>query len=411
MKSLKADERYQSYKDILFSKPSGGIPWFVVMYGLSGIILSILLASIIILIPVHNVLEEPHYWYESMITTNFNFILSAVACGLLYCSYCINIDYIKTLKHFLTFYCWTSLIFIILRVSFWFIWTCILSYRHPMPFFGTVSSSIALCFSQIVLWFQFPRQWRKNKGLQRRFGFYILSFLSILLMFTEYTIYTKMFISVPEKYQWILGLLLPLIREFNMLIVTKASYKAAGAKDTSVTIICSHVVNTYHCFFISVMLGSYATDLTCWVILSVDFIINIFLCFNIIWIRKRKCNNDKKENDMIQSLISLIINELVEFVVPLTYLICFTGAYYGPNAELIGNIRSSYFHYIPISNINIFVKNLSLFLFVDFMSVMISGLLLWIFCKINIIRAYVHIQKEFWLVMAVNTAYTINMVS
>ena len=179
----------------------------------------------------------------------------------------------------------------------------------------------------------------------------------------------------------------------------------------SVSITCSYVVNNFHCFFISVMLGSYATHLTCWVILGVDFSINIYLCLNIIWIRKRECNNDKKENDIIQSLLSLIINELVEFVVPLTYIICFLGAYYGPNAELIGNIRSSYFHYIPVSNIRIFIENLSLFVFVDFMSVIISGLLLCMSCKINIMRAYILIQKEFWLVMAVNTAFTINMVS
>ena len=411
VKSIKAGERYQSYQDILFNKSSGGIQWFVVMYGISGIILAVLFTSIIILIPVHNILEQPQYWYESMFTGNFSLALYFTAYILLNCSYWINIDYIKTLKHFLIFYFWGFLMGIILKTSFWFIWTSILSYRYPMPFQTIILSYIGVCLSQIVLWFQFPRHWRKDKGLQRRFGFYILSFLTNLLITAEYNIYTKIFISAPKQYQWVLGLLLPLVREFNVWIQTKASHQAASAKDSSVSITCSHNVNTRHCFFISVMLGSYATDLTCWVILGVDFIVNICLCFNIIWIRKRKCHNDKRENDMIQSLVSLIINELVEIVVPLTYVICFVGAYYGPNAELIGNIRSSYFHYIPISNIGLFIGNLSLFLFVDFMSVIISGLLLWIFCKINIIRAYMHIQKEFWLVMAVNTAYTINLVS
>ena len=411
VKSLKADERYQSYKDILFSKPSGGIPGFVVMYGLSGIILSMLFVSMIVLIPVHNILEQPYYWYEAMILGPFTFALTFTAITILDCSSLINIDYIRTLKHFLTFYFWTVLIGITLRTSIWFIWTTILSYRHPMPFHTPVSGYITMFLSQILLWLQFPRQWRRDKGLQRRFGFYLLSFLTSLLIPIVYVIYTKMFISAPKTYQWILGLLLPLTREFNVLIQTKASYKAAGTKDMSVSIVCWHKVNVTHCFFISYMLGAYATDLTCWVILVVDFLMNIFLCLKIIWIRKRKYNNAKKENDMIESLIALIINEQVEIIVPLTYFICFMGAYYGPNAELIGNISSSYFHYIPISNIGLFIKNVSLFVFVDFMSVIISGLMLWIFCKINIVRAYMHIQKEFWLVMAVHTAYTMIIVS
>ena len=35
----------------------------------------------------------------------------------------------------------------------------------------------------------------------------------------------------------------------------------------------------------------------------------------------------------------LTLTERIETLVPLTYMLCFAIAFYGPNAEILGNIR------------------------------------------------------------------------
>ena len=110
---------------------------------------------------------------------------------------------------------------------------------------------------------------------------------------------------------------------------------------------------------------------------------------------------------MVHLLFLLTINELVEIVIPLTFLVCFLSAYFGPNAEIIGGVKSTHFHYEPINDIHGFIKKMMLFLMVDIMSVIVVGLVLWTSCKINLIRAYMTILKEFWPIITLTTAYSI----
>ena len=51
-------------------------------------------------------------------------------------------------------------------------------------------------------------------------------------------------------------------------------------------------------------------------------------------------------------LQELVINEIIEFMVPPTYLATLLLAFYGPYAEMIGNVRNGYWRFTPIENIN-----------------------------------------------------------
>ena len=226
--------------------------------------------------------------------------------------------------------------------------------------------------------------------------------------------YTKAFITVDEEYQWCAAILLIPIREFNIWLQTKVGYKTAGLKpeeDSSIELTCGHNINNRHCFFLSVVLGTVATDLTCWVILAIDFSINLYLELKIIWTKYRKGFNDENEAHMIDLFMELVINETVEIVVPFTYFICFSIAYYGPNAEIIGTVKSEYWHHVPVNNVQLFCQNLGIFLLAETFTFLFSFILLKFTCGINIIKAFIVTQREYWLLMAVNTGYTIQMVS
>ena len=137
---------------------------------------------------------------------------------------------------------------------------------------------------------------------------------------------------------------------------------------------------------------------------------NLHLALRIIWIKKTKPQNDENDLEMFHLLFSLTINELVEVVMPMTFLVCFLLAYYGPNAEIIGGVKSTHFHYVPVTDIYGFVLKMILFLMVDLFSVIFVGTLLWVSCKINLIRAYMTMLEEFWSIITLATTFAIYVV-
>ena len=98
------------------------------------------------------------------------------------------------------------------------------------------------------------------------------------------------------------------------------------------------------------------------------------------------------------------MTERIEAVIPLTYIVLIVMAYYGPNAENILGIKLTMWHLSAISDIQGFLTTLTLMLSIDFMSFIVNGILLWIFCKVNVMRVLQKIQKDFWFWMAVAEA-------
>ena len=75
-------------------------------------------------------------------------------------------------------------------------------------------------------------------------------------------------------------------------------------------------------------------------------------------------------------------------------------AFFGPNGEILGNIRLTIWHYQAITDIGAFTETIGTLLCVDFLSFLINGILLWTFCKINIVIELKNLQKQFWFYMA-----------
>ena len=88
------------------------------------------------------------------------------------------------------------------------------------------------------------------------------------------------------------------------------------------------------------------------------------------------------------------------------YLILILTAFYGPNAELLGNIRLAIWQFQrPIEDITTYVSNVSLLLIVDLISFAVNGVMIWQYCQINVLKIMATIQKEFWLVFAIAEAF------
>ena len=50
-----------------------------------------------------------------------------------------------------------------------------------------------------------------------------------------------------------------------------------------------------------------------------------------------------------EALKILVLCETLEFIMPLGYMACFVVAYYGPNADVLGNVKNDYWQYVATS--------------------------------------------------------------
>ena len=115
----------------------------------------------------------------------------------------------------------------------------------------------------------------------------------------------------------------------------------------------------------------------------------------------QKKRNGHKINERVSTLQELAAYELAEFQAPLSFMFMIVVAYYGPNSELFLNISSTYWGSTPIKDIRDTMDNMVIFFLVDFCSTIVSALMLWYFCKINLWKVFLVLQKEFGIIFGI----------
>ena len=91
-----------------------------------------------------------------------------------------------------------------------------------------------------------------------------------------------------------------------------------------------------------------------------------------------------------------------------TYVMLIIMAYFGPNAEVLGNVKLKIWQFQrPISDIYSCILKVSLLMAVDLLTLVINGILIWKICSISILQILKRLQKEYWVYFAVAEAYVL----
>ena len=113
----------------------------------------------------------------------------------------------------------------------------------------------------------------------------------------------------------------------------------------------------------------------------------------------------------------LVMTEVLEFVIPLGYLACFLATYYGQNAEILGNIRNSYWQNQGVEDINNTIENVLLLAFIDVVSLLVSATILWFKFQINLINVSMlmgHFSESYSMILVApvncNSALTLALI-
>ena len=101
----------------------------------------------------------------------------------------------------------------------------------------------------------------------------------------------------------------------------------------------------------------------------------------------------------------LVISESLEIIIPLAYLLCFVAAFYGPNSDILGNVKNGYWQYKSVDDIWATISKLLFLVFFDSISLTLAGIFLFCTTNINLFHVYLHLMKEYGVVFSVHQAY------
>ena len=368
------------------------VSWIKGLLTAIGIILAGFLSTILFtIIPAHDLVQHPEYWYEIIFHAMIGHTL--ISIGFCYpASWLMNISQMRkprTLAAVCIFSHLAGTGWILLS---YFVWTHILLFEYPVPFCGYIAYSIDVIVPIIVIFFGYPKSWRQNNVFKKRMKFALIITQYLLILDLANTIVTEILRAFPNQYQPIIALLLPLNRELILLTFPKLIRKTASGDENAAEIVLNYAVCAQHTIWTCYNLGSFTTNVTSWVLMGIDFSLNILLCSRIVWRRMQK---HEELEEQISSLQHLASYELAEFHAPLSFILMFVVAYYGPNSTLLGNISNDYWGFKPIQNIKETIQNMFTFFLADFGSSVVSAIMLWSFCKINLWKIFLLVQREF----------------
>ena len=168
--------------------------------------------------------------------------------------------------------------------------------------------------------------------------------------------------------------------------------------------------------YVAIRLGQTTTNVTSILILVVDFALNLYSCHEVIRLQSSivpaaPIASRQSERTRDSVLSKLILTELLEILVPFSYLMTVLLAYYGPNSEIIGNIRNSCWHFKSIEDIGELVLSVTIMFLIDSSSAVIVGWWLLKSCSINFVGETFKIIREKWDAIAIIVANFLTYVS
>ena len=391
-KTLKGIESSKRLKDLMTNDSNANVPRYYALLGALGVLLGWLFTSTLTIVPQTNAIQKPEYWYDFPIIASIGFgIVCAGNIGIVQTAYWMNLDIKKYWKSFFSMVFIASGSLLLSSIFCYVLWVIILKYNHPMPMNVTICGFFSFSVFLTLLWYQFPETYRADPIFKRQMRYFLLAIIIMLLsQIPTYPILVKLFqVSGDSGYQWTLAFVLPLLLELTQILILRAVHHSAQCNDPSVRFSVIHMVGARHTIFVTIILSSFATNATSYTIFALDFMINMILCFKIIWSHMK--NNNQIDETQMDDMQGLALNEHLEFSIPIGYCLCFLAACYGPNSELLYAMKDA--------DVEKTMKAVASLFTIDLCSGILSAVLLWKLCRISVFNVYLYCLKEFWPIM------------
>ena len=381
--------------------------YYHAFYGVLDLVACIMGCFGIALIPMPNSVLHPEFWYDIILPIlQFNVLLACsivIKAELVFHCFKNNMS-----RPILILFCSSSVSSLSVLCLLHLIYSEVLGFNEPAPFRCLLEAVTILTTLVISLWCVVPKEMNKQKDFQRQYMAFSLFlgwfyFVSIMLV-----IIAKPFKETPESTQWVLGIALPMTKEITDHVGGKIVLKSVADDNVKDAMFVGKIsFSMQFSIWITVLLATSATQTTGYVMLATNFAINMRLTFKAIKFKKPisshllSATTDFQRRDAIDELV---LNEIIETLVPIAFIISYSIVFYGPNHDVIGNVGCGYWSFQKIEDLNTFLLPVMLMAFLDTASVIISGALLHIYCNTNILLEYCRVVKRYWMILAIDGA-------
>ena len=406
MHEEKAKTRMETFESILQNQPTKS-SWIEHFYSFAIILISFFLIVPFSCLPAHDLITHPEMWYEILFHGTYFAIINNLFWTCLAGSL-MNLSHFYQVRSLVITSTVGVITIILFTISTYYFWTHVLFYQYPIPFSGQVTVSIVLLSLFPTLWRLMPYDLRKNLSIWRRFKFFFCYVITNIIFVSVYQFLLVLIATFQGPYQPLIGFIVIVTRELYIWILTKIVKNCPNGDEAGALIVLCYACTTYHSIIMCYMIGSATTDFTAWVLMGFDFLINIYTCLRIVWMKHKSPMNLDDQRNLLQDLA---MAELVEFHAPVAFILITLLAYFTPIGEIIGNISNGYWHNNAIEDIAEALWKMGFFVLADLTSLLASATILWFSCKINLWSAFIVIQKEFFHIFSLILGYMLLAVS
>ena len=374
------------------------------LYGILTLIILILAPFSITLLPVHNALFEPFYWYELMYSS-FSFFLFSTFCVILGVKETLNPFKKLSLKLIIDLLVASKGSEMLALCLMHLFWSDVFGYLEPFPFRQTASAYLGLVALFARVWNLIPKDQRLDPVMRTKCKTYMGGALWTTFATMQLVVIATVFENTSKNYQWLISLIVPLTKEINDRILDKLISRCASPENVVHAKFVGRIsINVAYSFWLAITLATIATDATGYILLGINFSIDMSLCYKAIKFGRKVStevsNTVKWQSLKTEVLTELILNETVEIFIPIAFIGSVSLAYFGPNKTKLWGVGCKS-HKPRIEDILAFFIPVMKMALLDCGSVIVSGLSLWWYCRINIWREYCIRIKKYWIHLAV----------
>ena len=245
----------------------------------------------------------------------------------------------------------------------------------------------------------------------------MLLFPTFLFISLVYGQLSALFLNVPLHFQWCLGVFLPMLKKFNMWISTKIAFKASSGPTLSARLAMICGVGGMHSFMIVLLLASAVQPTTAYLVMILDSLPNLWSVIPIVRMHKKQLSSTSPEdrnqtrNQIQEALTCLTLKEFLELLIPMIYGVSFVIAFYGPNAEILGNIKNDYWQFEKVDNLVDKLSNVGIFFCVDSFRGILSAFIIWYFSGLNVYKPYCYLMLHYGFLILYYISAALNLVS
>ena len=361
---------------------------------------------IITLIPYRNQIYHPSSWYELAILVALYPLMFTID-AIIQCYYTFNAEYMVSFSSMLRLYIPTALLGLIPYCVSIVIWTFVLEFNPPLPITPMVLNLGVITFVSKLYLDVVAKN--KEKGDRKRIVIFLMSLVYLTFVFFTYNGINIMKEMMPPTFEWLVAIVLPIIREIHSFVGSKLLLKSKPLSPDVMLFQLYMGIKCFHEFYVVLFLASVQLT-TVYTILGIEFILHVYSCFTIIVSYKKiaearmNMENARKMVEIRKTLSRLVLDETLEIFVPFCYLVTFLSAYYGPNAFILGNIRNDYWDFVAVEDVgNVVAVGFQMF-GIDVGITLFTAATLYAFCKISLFDEFCKLMKTYWSWMGIRIA-------